>query len=119
MDLADEKQITLIREKIKPDIFVSAELGIHIEELKEKIFEKLQLMPVYLKEVGKKADLNVPMIVKQRSTLRDVCERLHRDFVTKFKFARLWGTSVKFDGQIIRKLEHVLKKEDVVELHLR
>lgn len=119
VDLADEQQIALVKERITPDLFVSAEEGLNIQELKEKIYEKLRLMPIYLKETGKKADLEVPMIIREGSMLRNVCERLHRDFVTKFKFARLWGTSVKFDGQAIRKLEHVVKHGDIIELHLR
>ncbi|RMF06839.1 TGS domain-containing protein, partial [Candidatus Woesearchaeota archaeon] len=88
-----------------------------IEELKEMIFEKLDLIRIYCKEVGKKADLEVPLIMKRGCTVKDMCEKLHRDFVRKFKFAKVWGPSAKFPGQKF-KLKHELKDEDIVELHI-
>jgi len=41
------------------------------------------------------------------------------DFVTKFKFARIWGTSAKFEGQQFHKLDHRLQDGDILELHIR
>jgi uncharacterized protein len=38
--------------------------------------------------------------------------------VKKFKYARVWGKSVKFDGQIIKKLDKELMDGDVVEIHV-
>ena len=74
-------------------------------------------MRVYCKEAGKKADLNVPLIMKRNATIRDMCEKLHRDFVQKFRFARVWGSS-KFPGQKLT-LKYQLKDKDVVEIHLK
>ncbi|MCD4666853.1 TGS domain-containing protein [archaeon] len=39
-------------------------------------------------------------------------------FLKKFRFARIWGKSVKHDGTNTG-LDHILKDEDVVELHLK
>jgi hypothetical protein len=78
----------------------------------------MELIRVYCKEVRKKADLDEPLIMFEDATLKDVCEKLHRDFTDNFKFARVWGSS-KFDGQVIRKLGYKLKDKDVVELHMR
>ena len=83
------------------------------------IFRKLNFIRVYCKEVGKKADLDVPMIMFKGATIKDLCEKLHRDFVNKFKFARIWGPSAKFPGQELKRLEHALVDGDIVELHLR
>jgi len=41
------------------------------------------------------------------------------DFLEKFKFGRVWGRSVKHDGQKVLKVDHVLKDRDVLEIHLR
>lgn len=118
IDMANEEMLNRFKE-IKPDIFISAEQKLNTDELKDLIFEKLNLIRIYLKEVQKKADMDEPLIIFKNSTMKDLCEKLHKDFITKFRYARLWGTSAKFDGQRILKLTHVLKDEDIVEIHLK
>jgi small GTP-binding protein len=119
IDAIDKEELERIISIINPDICISAENRINTEELKELIFRKLEFMRIYCKEAGKKADMNVPLIMRKNNTLRDVCLKLHKDFVAKFKFARVWGKSVKFPGQAIRKMEHILQDNDVVELHIK
>ncbi len=119
VDLATEEQRRIVKERTNADIFVSAETNYNIEELKEIIYKKLDFISIFLKEPGKEADLKIPLIVKRDCTLRNICEKLHRDFVTKFKFARVWGKSVRFDGQKLLKLDHILQHEDILELHLK
>ena len=70
------------------------------------------------REVNKKADLGEPMILRKGNTLRTMCERLHKDFVMNFRFAKVWGKSVKYEGQKVVKLDHFLADGDVVELHI-
>jgi len=117
-DLAAPSDIERLKKLVTPDLYISAETGQGIVELREIVFQKLDLMRIYLKEVNKPADMEVPMIIFRKSTLRNVCEKLHRDFIEKFKFARIWGKSVRFKGMKVLKLDHVLEDEDVVELHL-
>ena len=59
-----------------------------------------------------------PLIMKHGCTVKDVCEKLHKDFVTKFKFGKVWGKSAKFPGQKF-KIDHKLLDKDVVEVHQR
>ena len=119
IDMVDEDELKRIKSIVKPDICISAENKVNTEELKDLIFKRLEFMRVYCKEAGKKADMNVPMIMRRNNTLRDMCTKLHKDFVSKFKFARIWGKSAKFEGMILRKLEHVLQDNDIVEIHLK
>jgi len=70
-----------------------------------------------LKKRNKKPDMKEPMILRKNATIRDICKEVHRDYVKKFKYARIWGPTAKFDGQILRKLDKVLKDKDVIELH--
>ena len=49
--------------------------------------------------------------------IRDICNKLHKDFAKRFKFARVWGPSAKFGGQKLM-LKHVMKDEDILELHI-
>jgi uncharacterized protein len=118
IDLVTAGQLNEIKRKFKPDICISAQRKEHIQELRELIYQRLNLMNIYLKEPGKEADLNVPLVVFQRSTIRIVCEKLHKDFLSKFKFARVWGKSAKFGGQKLM-LNHMLKDGDILEIHLK
>lgn len=118
-DLLDADARKALQKKMKPDLMISASTGYNINKLKDLIFDKMNFIRIYCKEVGKKADMNEPLIMFRKSTLRDMCSKLHKDFVTKFKFARVWGDSAKFDGQTLRKLEHTIKDGDIVELHMK
>ena len=117
IDLVETGELDRVKAVVKPDLCISAQEKINIEVLKQKIFEKLDLIRVYCKEVGKKADLDVPLIMKRNCTIRDMCNKLHRDFVNRFRFARVWGSS-KFPGQKL-SLGYQLKDGDIVEIHLR
>ncbi|MBI2655997.1 TGS domain-containing protein, partial [Candidatus Woesearchaeota archaeon] len=50
-------------------------------------------------------------------TLKEICMKLHKDFINKFKFARIWGKSVKFPGMKLRRLDHIVEDNDIVEIH--
>lgn len=117
-DLLSTERKEELRRLLKPDLFISAQKKQGTNELKQVIFDKLEFMRIYLKEPGKPADMNVPLIMFKEGTVRDVCEKVHRDFVSKFKFCRVWGKSAKFGGQKL-SLHHVLKDEDVLELHIK
>ncbi|RLG70970.1 MAG: GTP-binding protein [Methanobacteriota archaeon] len=96
-------------------VAVSAERGTNLEELKEAIYEKLGLIRVYLKPQGGDPDLREPLVVKRDSTVLDVCKALHRDFVEGFRYAQVWGRSVRFSGQIVGP-NHVLQDGDIVTI---
>jgi ribosome-interacting GTPase 1 len=117
VDLAPVQKLEEVKIKVKPDLCISALNKQGIEELKKLIFDKLELIRIYMKQPGKPADMQVPLIMKKGSSVKDVCEKIHREFVTKFKFVRVTGRSAKFPGQKLT-LKHVLQDEDIVELHL-
>ena len=106
-----------IKEKIKADVLVSAERKENLRELKDLIFNKLEFIRLYLKEPMKEADMKKPLIIPKGSSIRDVCRKLHREMIDKFKFARVWGKSAKHPGQKLT-LKHHLKDEDILEIHL-
>ncbi|MFH1650130.1 MAG: GTP-binding protein [Candidatus Woesearchaeota archaeon] len=117
-DLISEERIAKLMKQTKADLAISAEKQDHIAELKDLIFDRLDLIRMYMKEPGKEADMKIPLIIFRNSSIRDVCDKLHKDFVDKFKFARVWGKSAKFPGQR-KMLNHRLKDNDVLEIHQR
>ncbi|MFH1770342.1 MAG: GTP-binding protein [archaeon] len=116
-DLISDVILKKIMKEARADLAVSATKSQGIEVLKEQIFQKLNFMSIYMKEPGKEADMKVPLIVFRGFTIRDVCNKLHKDFVRLFKFARVTGPSAKFSGQKFM-LNHVLKDGDVLEIHV-
>jgi uncharacterized protein len=87
-----------------------------IERVKERIWKRLKLIKIFTKQPGQNKE-RIPVALKKGSNLEDLAKKIHKDFVKKFRFARLWGKSAKFPGQNIKNLKHVLKDEDIVELH--
>lgn len=80
------------------------------------VFDLLGIVRVYTKVPGKKADMKAPFVVPRGATVREVAERVHKDFVARLKFARLWGGS-RFDGQMVQR-DYIVEDNDVLELHL-
>ena len=118
IDMVDKSELERVKAIVKPDICVSAENKVNTEEMKELIFKKLEFIRIFCKEAGKKADMDVPLIMRKGNTLKDVCMKLHKDFINKFRFARIWGKSARFDGMPVRKLDYVFEDKDIVEIHL-
>ena len=99
-----------------PIISVSARNGSGLEDFKRILFDMLDVIRVYTKAPGRAPDHSRPATLKRGSTVADAAESIHRDFRTKLKHARIWGSG-KFDGQMVRK-DYVLRDGDIVELHI-
>ena len=76
--------------------------GYNLSGFLKKIYEISDLIRVYTKSPGKEPDLNSPFVLQKESTLEDLAAEIHKDFVTRLKFAKLWGKSV-FDGQMVQR----------------
>ena len=97
-------------------VSISAKEKSGLEELKRAIFEALDILRVYTKAPGTKADLSQPVILKRGSTIGDAAAAIHKDFKKELKYALLWGSG-KYNGQSVSK-SHVLQDRDVVEFHV-
>ncbi len=118
IDLADEIALKKCKEKFPDALLVSADKKININELKDGLFEKLGFIRIYMKPQGEEPDMNEPLILRNGSTIGDVCDRLHKDFRKKFRYAQIWGKSAKHGGQHFG-LEHVLYDNDILTIILR
>jgi hypothetical protein len=97
-------------------VSVSALRGDGLEELKKLVFGLLDIIRVYSKAPGKKADLNDPFALKKGSSVNDAARAVHKDFVEKLKYARIWRTNI-LQGQMVNR-DFALEDEDIVELHI-
>ena len=94
---------------------VSLETATGLEDLRNAIYQFLDMIRVYTKKPGKPADMESPFSLRRGGTVLDLAGLIHLDLVDKVKTARVWGTGV-FDGQSVPR-DHVLHDKDVVELH--
>ena len=113
---ADEKRM-LDEELRKGEVSIPILIYNEQEDIKDLIWKKLDIIKVRTKMPGKKPDFP-PVALKKGSFVKDIAKNVHKDFIQKFKFARIWGKSVKFDGSQVG-LNHKLADDDIVELHLK
>jgi ribosome-interacting GTPase 1 len=102
--------------RLFPLVSISAREGSGLEEFKKAVYQALDIIRVYTKTPGSKADLTDPMILEKGSTLGEAAESLHKDFYQNLKYAVVWGSG-KYDGQRVSK-GHVLQDGDIVEFHI-
>jgi len=116
IDLVDDAFLKDLKTKIKSDVIeVSANSDTNIELLKEKIYEKLKFIRIYLKPKGGEADFVDPLIAREGDTVEDICNKLHRRLKREFRYGLIWGKSVKFGGQRVG-LTHIMLDEDVLTI---
>jgi len=116
IDLVDKKFLMDLKTKIKSNVIeVSANSDINIEILKEKIYEKLKFIRIYMKPKGEEADFKEPFIAREGDTVEDICNKLHRRLKRQFRYGLVWGKSVKFGGQRVG-LSHIMQDEDVITI---
>ncbi|MBS3817856.1 MAG: 50S ribosome-binding GTPase [Candidatus Thermoplasmatota archaeon] len=116
IDLIDDEEKGKIVKKLEDmdPLFISAVEGKGIEKVKERIFDELNFIRIFLRPQGEKAD-DEPMILQKGAKVRDVCKNLHSDFLDKFRYARVWGPSAEFPKQRVG-LDHKLLEDDTVRI---
>jgi ribosome-interacting GTPase 1 len=125
IDLVNASFVHEIKSKILGDddddnnnnyfIAVSADSGINIDVLKEAIYQRLGFIRVYMRPKGGETDFKEPLIMKKGATVKDVCNKIHRNMAKNFRYGLVWGTSAKFAGQKVG-LDHKLADEDVLTI---
>ncbi|MDA4124113.1 MAG: GTP-binding protein [Thaumarchaeota archaeon] len=94
---------------------ISAEGDVNLQALREEIHRRLDFVRVYMRRRTGETDFEEPMIVKNGSTVLEVCGKVHRNMKDDFKYAQVWGKSVKFGGQRVG-LTHRLMDQDVLTI---
>lgn len=95
---------------------VSAEHEWNFDELLETIWDKCNMLRIYTKPKGQIPDYTSPVILHaEKPKVEDFCNRLHRSIMKSFKYAWVWGSSVKHQPMKVGK-DHLLHDEDVVQI---
>ncbi|SGZ06506.1 BQ5605_C031g10949 [Microbotryum silenes-dioicae] len=121
-------------------VVISCELDLNLDTLLKRIWELIGLNRVYTKKRGALPDLGDPLIVKMDADIEGVCNAIHKNIASKFKYAlgqfllystllfslqiteasysfAVWGKSSKFAPKPQRVgLTHRIAPDDVVSL---
>ncbi|MBN2543253.1 TGS domain-containing protein [bacterium] len=95
-------------------VSVSLKYERNFEQLKDLIYNKLQIIRVYSKPPGEEPDYTAPFVLQKGGTVEEFAGKIHQDFYKNLKSARVWGEGV-YDGQMVGR-DHVLHEGDVIEL---
>jgi small GTP-binding protein len=87
-----------------------------LKQLRDTIFNELNIIRIYTKKTGQPIRKEDPIILPKGATVLDAAEHIHKDFKKSLKFARLWNDN-GYDGQRVEK-HHILADEDVLEFHI-
>lgn len=124
-DLIEPSYIDTVKEDLRdhgldPDdvVFISAEDGRGLDGLREEMWERLDMIRVFMDKPGRGVDWDEPLVLPEESTIADAMETLAGDFEDRFRFARVSGPSAKHEAQQVGD-EHVLADQDVLKLVLR
>ncbi|KAJ5270448.1 hypothetical protein N7505_006206 [Penicillium chrysogenum] len=94
---------------------MSCELDLGVQDVVERIWKELRLMRLYTKRKGEDPKFDEALIVRQDSTIEDVCDQIHRTIKDTFKYAMVWGASARHVPQRVG-LAHMVADEDVVSI---
>jgi len=85
------------------------------QALGDAIFRNLGIIRVYTKQPGKPASKE-PIVDRVGLTVGGLAKIIHSDFYKRFRYAKLWGPSAKFDGERVG-LDRLLSDGDTVQFH--
>lgn len=100
---------------------VSAATGAGLQRFARRVFELLDVVRVYTKAPGKKAELGAPYVLKRGATVLDAARHVHKDFAEQLRFARLFHASGGHDGLhdgLMVDRHHVVEDGDILEFHI-
>lgn len=98
-----------------PILPVSVNYQESLENLKRDLMDFLDIIRIYAKPPKSKLENAEPFILPKGASIRDMSEKVHKDFVKYFRYAKVWGKSVEYPGKQVG-IDHELEDLDVVEL---
>jgi developmentally-regulated GTP-binding protein 2 len=102
--------------RLPHSVVCSFHLDLNVDTLLEMAWQYLDLVRVYTKRRGEAPSFDEPIVLRgDAANVRALCRRVHRDFEQQLRFALIWGSSAKHNGQRVG-LDHCFHDSDVVQL---
>jgi len=89
-----------------------------MQALRQEIYRRLNFVRIYMRRRTGETDFDEPMVVRGGATIGDLCDMVHRGMKDEFRYAQVWGKSVKFGGQRVG-MAHRLMDQDVLTIVTR
>lgn len=96
-------------------VVMSCSQDLGIKDVVDRCWKELRLLRIYTKRKGEMPDFSEALIVRQKATIEDVCDQIHRTLKDTFKYALVWGASARHVPQRVG-LAHMVADEDVVSI---
>ncbi|SCU64394.1 ribosome-interacting GTPase 2, putative [Trypanosoma equiperdum] len=104
--------------RLPHSVVLSLHWDLNVDEVIDEIWEHLNIIRIYTKKHGRHPDFTKPFVVKRDATVGHICRRIHKDIVSRFKYALVWGTSSKHQPQRVG-IQHQLADEDVLQIMVK
>ncbi|EPR77722.1 GTP-binding protein [Spraguea lophii 42_110] len=105
-----------ILSRIPNSVPICAHKEWNIDKLLESMWNMMELIRIYPKPKGGNKIDEEPIVIKRdKNTVKHLCNIIHKSIIEKFKYALVWGSSVKHNPQKVGK-DHELNDEDVVQI---
>ncbi|KAJ8317877.1 hypothetical protein KUTeg_002968 [Tegillarca granosa] len=101
--------------RLPNSVVVSCNMKLNLDYLLDSVWEYLALVRVYTKKRGERPDFEGGLILRKGCTVEHVCHQVHRTIVNTFKYALVWGRSVKYSPQRVG-LSHTMQHDDVIQI---
>jgi len=124
-DLIDRSYLETVNEELRerdldPEAvtFISAEEQKGLDALKQRLWDELGLIRVYMDKPGRGVDREEPLVLERGATVEAACQKLGGRFRERFRFARVTGPSAEHEHQQVGE-DHVLEDGDVLKIVLK
>ncbi|XP_029166603.1 GTP-binding protein 128up-like [Nylanderia fulva] len=88
----------------------------NFDDLLKRCWEYFNFVRIFPKPKGQSIDYLEPVVLREeRRSIEDFCNSIHRGIINKFKYALVWGSSVKHTPQKVGR-DHILNDGDVVQI---
>ena len=83
----------------------------NLEELLDTVWDYCKMLRIYTKPKGQQTDFSAPVVLHaQRPTVEDLCNKLHKQLLSQFKYAWVWGSSVRHQPQKVSMKYFICRK---------
>ncbi len=97
---------------------ISCKDKLGLEMVGSEIFEMLDVIRVYTKELNERFPSEKPFTIRKGSTVLDLAKQIHSDFYKQFSYARVWSKRLRFSPQKVGGA-FTLEDGDTVEIHMK
>lgn len=91
-----------LKSKLPDHLLISAKENFGLAELKMAIWERLNLIRVYLKPKGREVDFQQPLILNEGATVLEAASKISSELAKDLKGAKIFGKKAHYQGQMVR-----------------